>query len=328
MAARKRSVASASAPSSATQNGEGIAATKRNGSSNNTVNKTGQGAAAKKKNEDDKPHITRTSSGLQDELSLIKLIPAIIVSSLVSVGSYYSCDSIELAEDALVATVRTILQLSLLAAMLSPLFRFVENQTDNNASSASIEGKASKKHISKGFWNKMKEQTRSILMRYSAPFLVFAYVFCFMLPLAAYEASSRAKLTLRPATTNYTSPPYINNNIVFLIVMLSLFTAVSAMGAVAVFAIVKPVPRYSPRHVIPLCGMLFNNALSAISLALDLLFGELQSKQRETIELMISFGASPWAATRHSFRAVLASSLKPQINSMNVIGLVAIPGMM
>ena len=133
-------------------------------------------------------------------------------------------------------------------------------------------------------------------------------------------------------------------------------------GAVAIFAIVKPKPWYSPRHVIPLCGMLFNNALSAISLALDILFTELQSKQRETIELMICFGADPWTATRSSFRSVLgtytcclfgmsiiytyytmvalfisnsmcsilfkASSLKPQINSMNVIGLVAIPGMM
>lgn len=74
--------------------------------------------------------------------------------------------------------------------------------------------------------------------------------------------------------------------------------------------------------------MLFNNALSAISLALDILFSELQSKQRESIELMISFGADAWVATRPSFRSVLASALKPQINSMNVIGLVAIPGMM
>lgn len=145
-----------------------------------------------------------------------------------------------------------------------------------------------------------------------------------MLPLAAYEASSRSKLTLcRPMNSTL-----LENNIVLAIVLLSLFTAVSIMGAVAVFAIVKPTPWYNPRHLIPLCGMLFNNALSSVSLALDLLFSELQTKQRDYIELMVSFGASPWVVTRPTFRYVLSSSLTPQLNSMNVIGLVAIPGMM
>ena len=212
-----------------------------------------------------------TSEQQDDELSMNSLIPAIIVSSLVSVGSYYSCDySIDMMEDVLVATLRTVMQLSLLAAMLSPLFKFVEQKTTTNNTSSS-------------------SSSSSV----SAPFMVLGYVFLFMLPLAAFEASSRSKLTL------------LNDKIVLLIVMFSLFTAVLIMGAVAIFAIVKPKPWYNPRHVIPLCGMLFNNALSAISLALDILFTELQSKQRETIELMICFGADPWTATRSSFRSVL-----------------------
>lgn len=144
-----------------------------------------------------------------------------------------------------------------------------------------------------------------------------------MLPLASYEASSRAKLTLRPTTSN-DAPP---SNVIIYIVMFSLFVAISTMGAVAIFVIIKPTPRFSPRQVIPICGMLFNNALTGLSLALDTLLTELQSK-RETMELMISFGADVYTATRPTFRSVLASSMKPQINSMNVIGLVAIPGMM
>ena len=164
-----------------------------------------------------------TSEQQDDELSMNSLIPAIIVSSLVSVGSYYSCDySIDMMEDVLVATLRTVLQLSLLAAMLSPLFKFVEkNTTTNNTSSSS---------------------SSSV----SAPFMVLGYVFLFMLPLAAFEASSRSKLTL------------LNDKIVLLIVMFSLFTAVSIMGAVAIFAIVKPKPWYNPRHVIPLCGICYS----------------------------------------------------------------------
>ncbi|KAL7490626.1 hypothetical protein ACHAWT_000182 [Skeletonema menzelii] len=244
-----------------------------------------------------------SSQSTKDDLSLVSLIPAIIVCTFVSVAAYASSESINLAEDIIVATIRTFVQLSLLAALLSPLFRFVENH-HNNVS---------------------KEATGShILSRYSAPIMVLAYVLCFMLPLASYEASSRSKLTLRPAIDSESS----SNNTVFFIVITALFTSVSTMAFVAIFLIIKPTPRYSPRHVIPLCGMLFNNSLSSISLALDILFSELQSKHRESIELMISFGSNVWAATRPSFRSVLVSSMKPQINSMNVIGLVAIPGML
>ena len=244
-----------------------------------------------------------SSQSTKDDLSLVSLIPAIIVCTFVSVAAYASSESINLAEDIIVATIRTFVQLSLLAALLSPLFRFVENYHNN------VSKEASGSHM---------------LSRYSAPIMVLAYVLCFMLPLASYEASSRSKLTLRPAIDSESS----SNNTVFFIVITALFTSVSTMAFVAIFLIIKPTPRYSPRHVIPLCGMLFNNSLSSISLALDILFTELQSKHRESIELMISFGSNVWAATRPSFRSVLVSSMKPQINSMNVIGLVAIPGML
>ena len=177
---------------------------------------------------DDKNNVDKsppaTSEQQDDELSMNSLIPAIIVSSLVSVGSYYSCDySIDMMEDVLVATLRTVMQLSLLAAMLSPLFKFVEQKTTTNNTSSS-------------------SSSSSV----SAPFMVLGYVFLFMLPLAAFEASSRSKLTL------------LNDKIVLLIVMFSLFTAVSIMGAVAIFAIVKPKPWYNPRHVIPLCGICYS----------------------------------------------------------------------
>ena len=109
-----------------------------------------------------------------DDLSFLSLIPAIIICTLVSIASYFSCESANLAEDIIVATIRTFVQLSLLAALLSPLFRFVENHHRNPSVS---------KAVSRGKCD-------------SAPIVVIAYVMCFMLPLAAYEASSRSKLTL------------------------------------------------------------------------------------------------------------------------------------
>jgi ABC-type iron transport system FetAB permease component len=233
----------------------------------------------------DKPHPSPPNFNTQqdEELTWKSLMPAIAVSILVSIAAYYACGNIEMMEDILVCCVRTIVQLTLLASLLSPLFKLVDGQ-----------------------------QTKVKSTKYNtAPLLVLGYVFFFMLPLAAWEASSRSKLTLHPMGIN--NSLLFNNNIVLVIVMVSLLTAVSLMGAIALFVIVKPKPWYSPRHVIPLCGMLFNNALSAISVCLDILFSELQSKQRDTIELMISFGSDPWSATRPILRSVLSSSMKPQV---------------
>ena len=233
----------------------------------------------------DKPQHPSSKLNTQDEeLTWKSLLPAVAVSILVSIAAYYACgNTIEMMEDVLVATARTVVQLTLLASLLSPLFKLVDGQT------------------------KVKSTKYN-----TAPLLVLGYVFLFMLPLAAWEASSKSKLTLHPMSIN--NSLLLNNNIVLVVVMVSLLTAVSLMGAVALFVIVKPKPWYSPRHVIPLCGMLFNNALSAISVCLDILFSELQSKQRDTIELMISFGSDPWSVTRPILRSVLSSSMKPQVS--------------
>ena len=210
----------------------------------------------------------------QDELSFLNLVPAIFVCALVSAASYISCESVELSEDILIAVIRNFVQLSALAALLSPLFRCVGDHHSSRKS----------------------------------PLLVMAYVFFFMLPIAAYEASSRSKFTLHPSNTS----SFYNDNLVLLIVLLSrksliypfsslsflnnlsicicaVFVAVSSLGSIAI-GILRPIPWYSPRHVIPLCGMLLNNALSGTSIALDVVLTELKSHQRSTIELFLSFG--------------------------------------
>ena len=119
----------------------------------------------------------------QDELSFLNLVPAIFVCALVSAASYISCESVELSEDILIAVIRNFVQLSALAALLSPLFRCVGDHHSSRKS----------------------------------PLLVMAYVFFFMLPIAAYEASSRSKFTLHPSNTS----SFYNDNLVLLVVLLS-----------------------------------------------------------------------------------------------------------
>ena len=71
-------------------------------------------------------------------------------------------------------------------------------------------------------------------------------------------------------------------------------------------------PWFSPRHVIPLGGMIFAGSMNAVSLA-----------------------AERYAAERHSGRLnrdarqqALEAALIPMINSLFAVGLVSLPGMM
>lgn len=86
-------------------------------------------------------------------------------------------------------------------------------------------------------------------------------------------------------------------------------------------------PWYAPRYVIPLIGMLLGNGLNGISLGLDRLLNDLV-KQRRSVEARLALGASTWQAVLPWMRQGVRSGMVPIINSMMVVGLVSLPGMM
>jgi len=71
-------------------------------------------------------------------------------------------------------------------------------------------------------------------------------------------------------------------------------------------------PWYEPRYVIPLAGMIFANAMNAVSLAVERLNAELDN------------GVNFRRAREIAFQA----SLIPTVNSLFAVGLVSLPGMM
>lgn len=71
-------------------------------------------------------------------------------------------------------------------------------------------------------------------------------------------------------------------------------------------------PWYLPRYTVPLAGMIFANAMNAVSLAADRLYAELSR-------------ATPWLEARNlAFHAAMI----PNINTLFAVGLVSLPGMM
>ena len=101
-------------------------------------------------------------------------------------------------------------------------------------------------------------------------------------------------------------------------------------GGTAWFAtavIVRVDPWWTPQYLIPLLGMMLGNGLTGISLGLDRCLGELD-EGAERVELALAFGATRWEAARPVVAESLRTGLIPILNSMSVVGLVTIPGMM
>jgi len=73
--------------------------------------------------------------------------------------------------------------------------------------------------------------------------------------------------------------------------------------------------------------MLLGNCINGISLALNSLFTSLVECSRE-VELLLSFGANERESASHLVREAVRNGTIPQLNSMAIIGLISIPGMM
>jgi len=81
------------------------------------------------------------------------------------------------------------------------------------------------------------------------------------------------------------------------------------------------------QYAIPLMGMILGNTLNGICLGLDRLTEELTSRRAE-VEMRLCLGATRWEAARPYVANAVRTGMVPIINSMMVVGLVSLPGMM
>ncbi|MFQ6604671.1 MAG: iron export ABC transporter permease subunit FetB [Fidelibacterota bacterium] len=91
--------------------------------------------------------------------------------------------------------------------------------------------------------------------------------------------------------------------------------------------ILKTEPWYYPYAMIPIAGMIIGNALNSATLSVNRFVSELEHREDE-IEMMLSLGAPVRAVVEPSFRAAVKAALLPTINSMMMVGLVQLPGVM
>ncbi|MFZ5639400.1 MAG: ABC transporter permease [Bacillota bacterium] len=108
---------------------------------------------------------------------------------------------------------------------------------------------------------------------------------------------------------------------------LSLLASTFLVGVMVVGLVIQPEPLYSARIVIPIFGMILGNSMNGIALSLDRLYGEVRARAGE-VEALLAFGATPWEAVRDCIREAVRAGMTPTINSLMVVGLVSLPGMM
>lgn len=86
-------------------------------------------------------------------------------------------------------------------------------------------------------------------------------------------------------------------------------------------------PWYHPQYIIPLAGMIVGNSLNSASLALERFYGEIEQRKAE-IETLLALGASTRDAADAPLQSAVLAAMIPNINSMMVVGVVSLPGMM
>lgn len=109
--------------------------------------------------------------------------------------------------------------------------------------------------------------------------------------------------------------------------LVSLAIAAGCTTVLATAGIVGVDPWWEPQYLLPLLGMILGNGLTGISLGLDRCLAELDEGAGR-VELALSFGATRWEAARPVAAEALRTGMVPILNTMSVVGLVTIPGMM
>ena len=89
--------------------------------------------------------------------------------------------------------------------------------------------------------------------------------------------------------------------------------------------VIRPEQWYDPQYVIPLAGILLGNAMNASAIAGERFVSLIKTHQLD-IETHLSLGATPQQAIAAYRKEAVKSGMIPIINSMMVVGIVTLPG--
>ncbi|MDR0514318.1 MAG: ABC transporter permease, partial [Coriobacteriaceae bacterium] len=110
-----------------------------------------------------------------------------------------------------------------------------------------------------------------------------------------------------------------------LVVFFSLLASSVAVSAIVVEGIIHAEPWYNAQQLIPITGMILGNTMSAIAVATDRLFVDMDARSDEMFAL-VALGATPREAALRSLKSAIGAGMTPVLASMSAAGVVTIPG--
>ncbi|MBD3288624.1 iron export ABC transporter permease subunit FetB, partial [candidate division KSB1 bacterium] len=111
------------------------------------------------------------------------------------------------------------------------------------------------------------------------------------------------------------------------LITLAIFMGAATSMLTLIFLVLNVSPWYEPQYLIPISGMMLGNSMNSAALAVDRLVGETRNRHLE-IEAALALGASPFKAINPLLREAARAAMMPTINSMMIVGIVQLPGLM
>ena len=153
---------------------------------------------------------------------------------------------------------------------------------------------------------------------------VLGYIFALNRPLPVLGVALLMAGVASTAAVNRTSRRFAGVYWDSLVTILAVSFVVTGYGLKGVLGVE---PWFEPQYAVPILGMVLGNALTGISLALER-FTEGLVGHREQIETLLALGATRWEAAHTEIQTAVRTGMIPTLNSMMVMGLVSLPGMM
>lgn len=109
--------------------------------------------------------------------------------------------------------------------------------------------------------------------------------------------------------------------------VLSTFISLAVVLTPFIVLVIKPMPLYDARYLIPVGGMILGNFLSVNIIAFTVYLANLKDNRQE-LENYLCMGATISEATLPFMRNAIKQAVTPTITTISTIGLVSLPGMM
>ncbi|GHF63708.1 putative ABC transport system permease protein [Deinococcus metalli] len=114
---------------------------------------------------------------------------------------------------------------------------------------------------------------------------------------------------------------------VYLDSFLAVFGSSFLLTGLTLSGILQIHPWFTAQYAVPILGMVLGNTLTGVSLSLDRFTSDVITHRGE-IEGLLAMGASRAEAAHRAITAAVRTGMVPVLNSMAVMGLVSLPGMM